>query len=151
MSTITLWLGKQCSVGSSWSRQNRCLSGHSVWAATVSGGEKCQQQDLRCFGEQQPSSVLDEWLWHTLLERMESHDYEHYRNLTLMFFFEKLLEKGGEESRLFRWKIWGWNLNQKRGCEEKYAGTNFILSRWSKCSVQGLKCSQQFIQAFRSR
>lgn len=26
---------------------------------------------------------------------MESHDYEHYRNLTLMFFFEKLLEKGG--------------------------------------------------------
>lgn len=25
---------------------------------------------------------------------MESHDYEHYRNLTLMFFFEKLLEKG---------------------------------------------------------
>ena len=35
-------------------------------------------------------------------ERMESHDYEHYRNLTLMFFFEKLLEKGGE-SRLI-WK-----------------------------------------------
>ena len=29
--------------------------------------------------------------------RMESHDYEHYRNLTLMFFFEKLLEKGGEK------------------------------------------------------
>ena len=28
---------------------------------------------------------------------MESHDYEHYRNLTLMFFFEKLLEKGGEQ------------------------------------------------------
>ena len=28
--------------------------------------------------------------------KMESHDYEHYRNLTLMFFFEKLLEKGGE-------------------------------------------------------
>jgi len=27
--------------------------------------------------------------------KMESHDYEHYRNLTLMFFFEKLLEKGG--------------------------------------------------------
>ena len=27
---------------------------------------------------------------------MESHNYEHYRNLTLMFFFEKLLEKGGE-------------------------------------------------------
>lgn len=26
---------------------------------------------------------------------MESHNYEHYRNLTLMFFFEKLLEKGG--------------------------------------------------------
>jgi len=26
---------------------------------------------------------------------MESQDYEHYRNLTLMFFFEKLLEKGG--------------------------------------------------------
>ena len=27
---------------------------------------------------------------------MESQDYEHYRNLTLMFFFEKLLEKGGK-------------------------------------------------------
>jgi exonuclease 3'-5' domain-containing protein 1 len=26
---------------------------------------------------------------------MESQDYEHFRNLTLMFFFEKLLEKGG--------------------------------------------------------
>lgn len=26
---------------------------------------------------------------------MESQDYEHHRNLTLMFFFEKLLEKGG--------------------------------------------------------
>jgi len=26
---------------------------------------------------------------------MESHDYEHYRNLTLMFFLEKLVDKGG--------------------------------------------------------
>ena len=33
--------------------------------------------------------------------RMESQDYEHYRNLTLMFFFEKLLEKGGEPDE--RW------------------------------------------------
>ena len=34
---------------------------------------------------------------------MESHDYEHYRNLTLMFFFEKLLEKGGKikDNKLF--------------------------------------------------
>ena len=32
---------------------------------------------------------------------MESHDYEHYRNLTLMFFFEKLLEKGGEIEEKF--------------------------------------------------
>ena len=30
------------------------------------------------------------------LQEMESQDYEHYRNLTLMFFFEKLLEKGGK-------------------------------------------------------
>ena len=37
----------------------------------------------------------------TQLARMESHDYEHYRNLTLMFFFEKLLEKGGEPDE--RW------------------------------------------------
>ena len=29
-------------------------------------------------------------------QEMESQDYEHYRNLTLMFFFEKLLEKGGK-------------------------------------------------------
>ena len=26
---------------------------------------------------------------------MESQDYEHYRNLTLMFFLEKLVDKGG--------------------------------------------------------
>ena len=37
----------------------------------------------------------------TQLARMESHDYEHYRNLTLMFFFEKLLENGGEPDE--RW------------------------------------------------
>ena len=36
------------------------------------------------------------WTSGHLGRRMESHDYEHYRNLTLMFFFEKLLEKGGE-------------------------------------------------------
>ena len=30
--------------------------------------------------------------------RMESQDYEHYRNLTLMFFLEKLVDKGGENS-----------------------------------------------------
>ncbi len=28
---------------------------------------------------------------------MESQDYEHYRNLTLMFFLEKLVDKGGRE------------------------------------------------------
>jgi hypothetical protein len=27
---------------------------------------------------------------------MESQDYEHYRNLTLMFFLEKLVDKGGK-------------------------------------------------------
>ncbi len=27
---------------------------------------------------------------------MESEDYEHYRNLTLMFFLEKLVDKGGK-------------------------------------------------------
>ena len=32
---------------------------------------------------------------------MESQDYEHHRNLTLMFFFEKLLEKGGERNSIF--------------------------------------------------
>ena len=37
------------------------------------------------------------------LARMESHDYEHYRNLTLMFFFEKLLEKGGDNQMEIRW------------------------------------------------
>ena len=42
----------------------------------------------------QPTSVLAASAH--LGRRMESHDYEHYRNLTLMFFFEKLLEKGGE-------------------------------------------------------
>ena len=41
---------------------------------------------------------------------MESHDYEHYRNLTLMFFFEKLLEKGGEN----RMRI-GWSCEEKCG------------------------------------
>ena len=35
------------------------------------------------------------WFIQVFLAIMESHDYEHYRNLTLMFFFEKLLEKGG--------------------------------------------------------
>ena len=39
--------------------------------------------------------------WPVFLAIMESHDYEHYRNLTLMFFFEKLLEKGGEPDE--RW------------------------------------------------
>lgn len=32
---------------------------------------------------------------------MESHDYEHYRNLTLMFFLEKLVDKGGIEAKGF--------------------------------------------------
>ena len=26
---------------------------------------------------------------------MEAHDYEHHRNLTLMFFLDKLIDKGG--------------------------------------------------------
>ena len=33
---------------------------------------------------------------------MESQDYEHHRNLTLMFFFEKLLEKGGKCFLIFK-------------------------------------------------
>ena len=31
---------------------------------------------------------------------MESQDYEHYRNLTLMFFLEKLVDKGGKYHRM---------------------------------------------------
>ena len=59
----------------------------------------------RTVGKQQPSSV-----WDQHLGGMESHDYEHYRNLTLMFFFEKLLEKGGEN----RMRI-GWSCEEKCG------------------------------------
>ena len=61
-------------------------------------GEKLLEQDLGCFGEE-PSSLLEPAA--RQLARMESHDYEHYRNLTLMFFFEKLLEKGGEPDELW--------------------------------------------------
>ena len=37
-----------------------------------------------------PLVISSDW------RKMESQDYEHHRNLTLMFFFEKLLEKGGK-------------------------------------------------------
>ena len=58
--------------------------------------------------------------------KMESHNYEHYRNLTLMFFFEKLLEKGGKWENPFR-LFWFKFCAELRWCSVKFS--SFWYSR----------------------
>ena len=72
---------------------------------------------------------------------MESQDYEHYRNLTLMFFLEKLVDKGGKFLLAdLHWQSWArdnYLSRQRSRASVTRKNSKYIkalVSKWSCCN-----------------